>query len=576
MASVKGNSFVRSPHRAARPARWVCAIVLLASLMTLLAACTPFPRATATHPPTPRPAAPVRLGPTDGARILSLSFPLRRRSPADLAALLAAIENPHSPLYHHYLTSTQYAAAYGPSPTERAQAEVALRALGLTITAADANATLIQATGSAQRIEAIFHVHLYDYRSPDGTPYIAADGVPFLPLPLASGITGVIGLDTRPAVQRRMADAPDIAQQAQQIGGGGLDPSALRAIYNVSPLTSKGLNGSGQTIALAEIDRFHQSDIATYDNTFAINGPPLQVVSVAGGSRSYSPEPVLDIEVIRAIAPRSGIIVYESGSDLGHLAQMFDRIVSDNRAQIVSISLGACELGIDSSSASGFLATLDSTFQRADAQGMSVLVASGDSGAYGCQDNHLAVDLPAASPFVTAVGGTAVFPTSNNSYGREDGWEGPLEGAGGGGGLSVIYRRPAWQSGPDVNNSYSNGMRQVPDVSADADPLTGYRIYYSGDNSCSGSDCWTVIGGTSAAAPFWAALIALANQQGHRKLGFLNPALYALGSSGSASAVFHDVTGGGNLYYQATPGWDYSTGLGSPDAASLVAALLAR
>ena len=572
-------SLVPRVHRAPASVRWVCALALIACLMTLFAACASSP-GTASHYPTARSTSPVRLGPTNPTRILSLSFPLRRRSPAELAALLATIENPHSPQYHHYLTPAQYAAAYGPSPTERAQAGMALRALGLTVTssetASDANATLIEATGSVQRIEAIFHVRLYDYRTPNGPTYIAADGVPYLPPTLAAGITGVIGLDTRPAVQRRSFSVVNATQQAQQIGGGGLDPSALRAIYNVSPLVSKGLNGSGQTIALAEIDRFHQSDIAYYDSAFGLNGSPPQVISVAGGSRTYSPEPVLDIEVIRAIAPKSGLVVYESGSDLGHLAQLFDRIVSDNKAQIVSISLGSCELDVDSSSASGFLASLDSTFQRADAQGMSVLVASGDSGAYGCQNNQLAVDLPAASPYVTAVGGTALFPNNNNSYGREDGWEGPLEGAGGGGGLSVIYRRPAWQTGPGVNNSYSNGMRQVPDVSADADPLTGYRIYYSGDNSCSGSDCWTVVGGTSAAAPFWAALIALADQQGNRKLGFLNPALYALGSSSGGASIFHDVTGGGNLYYPATPGWDYSTGLGSPDAAKLIPALLAR
>jgi kumamolisin len=128
-----------------------------------------------------------------------------------------------------------------------------------------------------------------------------------------------------------------------------------------------------------------------------------------------------------------------------------------------------------------------------------------------------------------------------------------------------------------VNNQFSDGRRQTPDVAADADPLTGYRIYYS-DNSCSGNDCWTVVGGTSAAAPFWAGIIALANQQGNRKLGFLNPALYAIGATSASGglAAFHDVTGGGNLYYQAAPGWDYSTGWGSPDAAVLVPALLGQ
>ncbi|HET9111943.1 MAG TPA: S53 family peptidase, partial [Ktedonobacterales bacterium] len=524
---------------------------------------------------TTRSSAPTRLGPTDPTRSLSLAFPLRMRSPTALTALLTAIEDPHSPQYHHYLTAAQYAAAFGPSDADRAAALVAIRAMGLTVTATGATSELAQASGTVELIEADFGVRLYDYRAPDGTRYIAPDGMPRLPSALAAVVSGVVGLDTRPAVERR---SPALSLTPRQVGGGGLDPSALRAAYDVAPLTQQGLDGSGETIAVAEIDRFRQSDISAYDNAFALSTASVQVVSVAGGSTSLSPEPVLDIEVLHAIAPKAQIIAYESGADLRSLTQMFDRIVSDNRAQVVSISLGACELGVDTSSSSGFVGALDSIFQRADAQGMSVLVSSGDSGAYGCQDNHLSVDLPASSPYVTAVGGTALFLGANNSYGQEYGWEGPLEGSGGGGGVSVLYHRPSWQAGSGVSNSFSNGMREVPDVSADADPLTGYRVYYTGGNDCSGNDCWTVVGGTSAAAPFWAGLIAIANQKGHRKLGFLNPALYAIGQAGASggSSPFHDVTGGGNLYYQASPGWDYSTGLGTPDAAALVPMLLAR
>lgn len=564
--------------------RWALAGVALAGglCVTLLASLLAFAPSQRTPRVShlPRVAAPaggaVRLGPTDPARTLSLSFPLRSHDSASLSALLVAIENPQSPQYHHYLTASHYAAAFGPSAAQRGAVVAALRGLGLTITAANDASGLTEASGSVARIETDFGVHLYDYRAANGARYVAADGVPRLPTALASLVAGVVGLDTRPAVLRR---SPRLSLSPQDVSGGGLDPSALRAAYDVNPIIQQGMDGSGETIAIAEIDRFNQSDVDIYDSAFALSSPPVQVVKVAGGSRTQSPEPALDIEVLHAIAPKANIIAYESGADLNSLTRMFDQIVSDNRAQIVSISLGACELGVDNSSASGFLNALDTAFQRADAQGMSVLVSSGDSGAYGCQDNHLSVDLPAASPFVTSVGGTAYFSASGGAgYGSEDGWEGPLEGAGGGGGVSVIYNRPSWQNGPGVDNSYSNGAREVPDVSGDADPLTGYRVYYSGDSGCSGADCWTVVGGTSAAAPFWAGLIALANQQGHRKLGFLNPALYAIGSAGAngPGAPFHDVTGGGNLYYQAAPGWDYSTGWGSPDAAVIIPMLLAR
>ena len=282
-------------------------------------------------------------------------------------------------------------------------------------------------------------------------------------------------------------------------------------------------------------------------------------------------EPVLDIEVLHAIAPHAQLLAYETSGDLSHLAQTFSQIVTDHRAQIVSISLGACELGISGADGQSFVTSLQSTFQQADAEGMSVLVASGDTGAYGCQDNSLSVELPASSPYVTAVGGTTLFLNASGGYDHEAGWEGPLEGAGSGGGLSALFAQPSWQTGAGVSNSYSNGMRQVPDVAADADPLTGYRIYFSG---------WQVAGGTSAAAPLWAGLIALANQSaaasGKAPLGFLDPTLYAVAGAGASPPPFHDVTIGGNLYYDATPNWDYATGWGSPDAAVLIPALVAH
>jgi kumamolisin len=499
---------------------------------------------------------------------LTLSFPLVQRGANQLSALLTAIDDPHSPQYHHYLTAAQYSAAYGISAAQRAQAADAIQALGLSVTPTSTGSDLIQATGTVARIQEAFGIKLFNYRAADGTLYVAADSAPVLPVALSALVTGVIGLDTRPAVKIH------VPQRAATGADGGLDPSALRKVYDVQPLTDKGLDGTGETIALSEIDQYQQSDVATYDSAFAISAPSPQVIEVTH-TKTSSPEPVLDIEILNAIAPKAQLLVYESGDTFQDLAANFDRIVTDNKAQIVSISLGACEAGL-SPSDQGFVNAITTDFQRADAQGMTVLVASGDSGAYGCQDNNLSVDLPSASPFVTAVGGTALFPNSDGSYAREDGWEGPLEADGGGGGVSTLYQQPAWQTGPSVANQYSNGARQVPDVSADADPLTGYRIYYS-DGSCSGNDCWGVMGGTSAATPFWAGLIALANQEGKTRLGFVNPKLYAIGAASEQGgpAAFHDVTGGGNLYYQATAGWDYSTGWGSPDAAILVTALLA-
>jgi kumamolisin len=223
------------------------------------------------------------------------------------------------------------------------------------------------------------------------------------------------------------------------------------------------------------------------------------------------------------------------------------------------------------------MASLDNIFRQAAAQGQGFYAASGDTGAYDCKGNPsstftgLAVDNPADDPFVTGVGGTALKLGTSSTYSSESAWSDvnrtpPL---GSGGGLSTMFSRPAWQSGPGVANSFSNAMRQIPDVSLDADPLTGYSIYAT-DKGTTG---WFKIGGTSAAAPAWAAFTSLLNQfraaYDRPRLGFANPTLYRLGSTTPPYAPFHDVVTGDNLYYPATAAWDYATGWGTFDAYNL-------
>jgi kumamolisin len=507
-----------------------------------------------------------------------VSFVLRARG--DLSQRAAAAGDPLSPGYHQYLTPAQIAQQYGPDPADVARTAAVLRANGLDITAPTLDGVLLSAHGTVGRIEQLLGIHLIQYRDANGELSFAPDGAPHLPAAFGGAITGVLGLDTRTHMRTGVSLAPSTLRQAQ--GVAGFTPANLESAYDLGPLHQAGRDGSGQTIALAEIDTFNSADVQSYDQVFGISAPALQVIKVNGGATARSPEPVLDIEVVRAIAPRANVLVYESPEDLLSVARMLSQIVSDNRTKVISVRLGTCERGLDPSIAQSFLSSLNNTFQRAAAQGISALVASGDSGAYDCQDNALSVGALAANPYVTAVGGTALFLTGGR-YASEAGWEGPLEAAGSGGGVSVLYKRPSWQSGSGVANQYSTGMRQVPDVSANADPLTGYLIYYT-THGCRGESCWQIMGGTSAGTPLWAALIVLANQQaqagGKPPLGFLNPALYRLGAGGGATGsttgpVYHDVTRGGNLYYEATAGWDYCTGWGSPDGARLVSALLA-
>jgi kumamolisin len=199
-----------------------------------------------------------------------------------------------------------------------------------------------------------------------------------------------------------------------------------------------------------------------------------------------------------------------------------------------------------------------------------MFVASGDSGAYDCQasnfsDHRLTVDWPSASAYAISVGGTRLSVARDGSYAGEAAWDDQLSNAGGGGGFSVGDPRPTWQSAPGVLTNLSSGRRQVPDVSADADPGTPWAVWV---RQGAGQ-----VGGTSAAAPFWAASMLLIQQyaaaHGVRRLGFVDPILYALARANLQPSPFHDVARGTNRYYRARPGWDPATGLGSPDVGLL-------
>jgi kumamolisin len=292
---------------------------------------------------------------------------------------------------------------------------------------------------------------------------------------------------------------------------------------------------------------------------------------VQGGATDASPrdqlEVDLDLEIAHSVAPQAQLLNYEAplaGNVL--IGPALDTIVAQHRADIVSISWGQCER----SYRSGEIQRDNQSILAADAAGISIFVASGDQGAYDCQalnpsDQHLSVDWPGGSPGVIDVGGTSLSVAQGGGYAGEDAWEGVLSQRGSGGGLDASFARPSWQTGPGVQNQFSSGKRQVPDVSADADVATGWAVEHSGQ--------LLELGGTSAAAPFWAASMLLirqyAQRQGTGPLGFVNPMLYQIASTPQSFPAFHDVTVGGNRFYQASPGWDFATGLGSPDVYNL-------
>lgn len=490
----------------------------------------------------------VRLGPAGPATRLELNLGIKVSRPDRLARLIASGKT---------VTPEQYAAVFGPDQAMVHSALDTLTARGLTASWR-AGAALIAASGPALAVAALFGIDIEQYRLPNGTVFYASVDTPRLPASLAAIVTSVSGLDNY-RHERTYAVRP-----------GGLTPTDVLAFYNIKPLQSAGLDGAGMTIVLPEIDDLpNLSDLNRFANEF--NLPPYDPLLTLKRDPSWGTpekaqgETVLDLEIIHEVAPAAKMVVYFSAPDVAHADRAFDQMVSDRLGSVISESLGACE----PDTSSGHRAQYASIQDRAVAEGMSHFVASGDNGAYTCGVSvPPAGSFPATLPSVTSVGGTTVFESVQGVYFKEVAWGGPISEIGGGGGASQYYPIPDYQK--VVGNPAGHGFRQVPDVAADSDPSTGFHIVFAGKEGQAG--------GTSAAAPLWAATVALVDQdlkrKGLRETGFANPAIYWMGANSSkfSAAPFHDVTGGNNLAFDALPGWDFTTGWGSMDAAALDAA----
>jgi subtilase family serine protease len=506
----------------------------------------------APSPPPPMLATAIKtaqdLGPASDTTTVSLSFGLKVRNPAGLAALIASGRT---------VTSEEYSAEFGPDPAQAQAAVVALRRLGFNASWTRGS-SLIAADGAAPLASALLQVDIESYRLADGTVFYAALGQPRIPAPISAVANSVSGLDD----YRRA--------RTFAVRRGGLTPADVLQFYNLKPLRDAGLDGSGQTIVLPEIDDLpNLTDLNKFAAEFGLPtfDAFVQVKRDASWGTPEKPqgETVLDLEIIHEVAPRAKLVVYLSAPDFGHGDRAFDQMVTDHLGSIISESLGVCEPDTPSGHRDAYASIED----RAVAVGMSHFVATGDNGAYTCGEDHdPAGSFPSTLPTVTAVGGTSVFESQQGIYFKESAWGSPLDESGTGGGISRFYPLPSYQRA--VAQAAGHGQRQVPDVAADADPSTGFHIVFGGRDGQAG--------GTSAATPLWAATIALINQdlvqKGRREVGFANPALYWMGANqGSLPArPFHDVTSGNNLAYSAGTGWDFATGWGSMDAAALDAA----
>ncbi|HYB01621.1 MAG TPA: S53 family peptidase [Ktedonobacteraceae bacterium] len=363
----------------------------------------------------------------------------------------------------------------------------------------------------------------------------------------------------------------------------------------------RGYTGKGQTIVdiVSYGDPSLQQNMDTFNQEFGLPPITLQVLSPIGSvpfdkhnkeMSGWADETNLDVQTIHAIAPGANIVVLTSPVDetegtigLPQFLELEQYAISHHLGSIISQSFGASEVTLNDSAGQQEIGQWDAFFKQSTTQqGITFFASSGDNGATDYIDPNETqlsttptTSFPPDDPWVTGTGGTTLQRTKTDSSFTETVWNNS-DGASGGG-LSDFFSTPSYQQSlPSPVQQVLNHRRGVPDVAADADPETGLAVYSAGD--------WELGGGTSATAPFWAAIAAIANQMAGHSLGFLNPALYKLASSSSYTRDFHDITQGNNSVrvhhtlvpgYNAVPGWDPVTGLGSPDAENLIPDLIA-
>jgi kumamolisin len=414
----------------------------------------------------------------------------------------------------------------------------------------------VQLTGTAADMQKAFGVQL-NQKTIDGDDYRVREGGIHLPTSLADHVEAVLGLDNRPQAQPhfRVRKAP---------GKGGAAPSSYTPpqVAEAYQWPAKA-SGAGQTIGIIELGGgYKQADLTAYFKTLGLAAPAITAVSVDKGknkptnANSADGEVMLDIEVSASVAPGAKIVVYFTPNTDQGFTDAITTAVHDavNKPSVISISWG----GPESSWTGQAAAALDAACQSAAALGVTITVAAGDDGSTdGATGNN--VDFPASSPHVLACGGTKL-DANGATIVSEVVWNELASNEGAtGGGVSNLFELPSWQANSKVPApSVKTGGRGVPDVTGDADPTTGYTIRVDGETS--------VIGGTSAVAPLWAGLMAVANQQLGTQVGFINPAIYAT----KAASAFNDITQGNNGAFSAGPGWDACSGLGSPIAGKLI------
>ncbi len=517
------------------------------------------------------------LGTVDESQQIEVTLVTRRRAalPRDL------VEGPAT------LTREQFAEQHGTDPADLELITTVLAGHGLQVTGADPGARRVKVRGTIAALSATFGATLRLVRSPDlvaGRHMVEhryREGGLRIPAELDGIVLAVLGLDDRPQARAQFRHAPAATARADAPapgpGGAAAAPAAAPTSYTPPQVAAlyqfpAGTDGSGQTIAIIELGGgFGSSDLDPYFAGLGLPVPSVTAASVDGATNQPGQDPsgadgevLLDIEVAGSVAPGAAQVVYFApNTDQGFVDAVTTAVHATPTPTVVSISWGQSE---DSWTAQARTA-LDQAMADAAALGVTVCAAAGDNGSSDGQSGAH-VNFPAASPHALACGGTSLRGDAGTGViSSETVWNDGSSGGATGGGVSDTFGLPSWQAAAGVPGRARTAAgaaagRGVPDVAGCADPATGYQVLVDGQS--------TVVGGTSAVAPLWAALISRLAQSTGKPFGLIQPLLYAGVTAGTAAAGFRDITSGSNGAYAAGPGWDACTGLGSPDGSTLL------
>jgi hypothetical protein len=516
------------------------------------------------------------LGPADDdlpfSRVVLLLAP---RDPAALEGFLARQQDPTCDEFHRWLSPEEFGRRFGARDEDVERVSTWLERGGLTVLGPNAGRTVILFSGRLADVARAFQTEIHDLEW-NGEPHVANVTAPTFPAELSGIVRGVLSLDD-------FRRARPLARSPQYTAGGThfLAPADLCAIYGVDALQASGIDGNGTTIAIVGGSQISLDDARLFRQFFGLR-PADPLVVVAGRDPGFNEtelEGCLDVQWAGAVAPAAKVVYVLSETVLPAASPDLAALhaVDANLGDVLSLSWGWCEFD----SPAAYTDYYRNLWAQAAAQGISVFVASGDTGSLGCAGNTgphpdaVSVNGLASSPYCTSVGGTAfdegtdeaAYWSEKNDPTTQRSVKGPIPEvvwAGSGGGLSDVHARPSWQQVPGLA---PGPRRALPDVSLSASGHDAYVVYRAGTR-------WFV-GGTSASAPVFAGIAALLDQKLGGRQGNLNPALYALGRAQYANtakpAPFRDVTSGSNGY-AAGPGYDLATGLGSVDAPTFVSA----